>query len=183
MVPPFFPVRSNALKMLVEHEHAGVRHEQLERRQALSNERVHLLLHLIVQLGDDHVKAVVDDGLALGLFHPRLPGVVQRLAAVLNREIDDRCRPAEGRRPRPALEVVSGCCAAKRHVEMRVDVDAARQHVLAGRIDHRVRLHVESRSDDRDLLVLDQDITGIAIGRSDDGAVLDECRHDGEIVD
>ena len=150
---------------IVEHEDAGVGHEQLERGDALADERVHLAFHLIVQLGDDHVEAVVDHGLAFGLLRPRFHRVVQRLAAVLDREVDDRRRAAEGGSHRAGLEVVGGGGAAKRHVHVGVDVDAARQHVLAGGVDHLVRRHVERGADDGDLLVLDQDVAFVLIGR------------------
>ena len=53
------------------------------------------LFGLIVQVGHDHVEAVVDGRLAFGLLHPRFPRVVQRLAPVLDREVDDRRRAAE----------------------------------------------------------------------------------------
>ena len=104
--------------------------------------------------------------------------VVQRLAAVLDREVDDRGRAAERRRARAGLEVVGRRRAAERHVEMRVDVDAAGQHVLAGRVDHRVGVHVERRADDGDLLVLDEDVAAVLIRRGDDRAVLDQRAHD-----
>ena len=120
---------------IVEHEHARIRHEQLERRHALADERVHLEFHLIVELGHDHVEAVVDRGFAVRLLHPRFPGVVQRLAAVLNGEVDDRGRSAVSRRDRARFEIVGRRRAAERHVEMRVHVDAAREEIFAGGVD------------------------------------------------
>ena len=103
--------------------------------------RVHLGLHLIGQLRDDHVEAVVDHRLAVGLLHPRLERVVQRLAAVLDREVDDRRRPAEGGGDRARLEVVGRRRAAERHVEMRVAVDAAGNDVATGRVDDAIGGH------------------------------------------
>ena len=74
--------------------------------------------------------------------------VVQRLAAVLDREVDDRRRAAERGGDRAGLEVVGRRRAAERHVEVRVDVDAAGQHVLARRVDQSVSAgHVERRAD------------------------------------
>ena len=80
---------------IVQHENAGIRHEQLERRHALPDQGVHLGLGLVVDVGHDHVEAVIDDRLAFRLLHPGFPGVMQRLPAVLNREIDDGGCPSE----------------------------------------------------------------------------------------
>ncbi len=52
-------------------EHARVGHEQLEARDALADERVHLLERRVVDVGDDHVEAVVDGAVALGLCRAR----------------------------------------------------------------------------------------------------------------
>ena len=164
---------------IVEHEDAGVGHEQLERRHALADERVHLGFHLIGQLGDDHVEAVVDDRLAFRLLRPRFQRVMQRLAAILDGEIDDRGGAAEGRRDRAALEVVGRRRPAERHVQMRVDVDAAGQDVLVRRVDDRVGVDIERRADDGNLLVLDEHVAPVLIRGGDDRAVLDQRAHDG----
>ena len=171
------PLHGPEDRRVVQHEHAGVRHEQLERGDPLAHERVHLALHLIVQLGDDHMEAVVDHGLALRLLYPRFPGVVQRLTAVLNREVHDRRGSAERRRPRARLEVVGRRRTAERHVHVRVHVDAARQDVPPARVDHPVRVDLERRADDGDLFVLDQHVTLVLISGRDDRAVLDERLH------
>ena len=57
--------------------------------------------------------------------------------------------------------------AAEGHVQVRVRVDAARQEVLAGRVDRPVGLHVERLADQRDALVLDEDVADVVIGRGD----------------
>jgi len=54
-----------------------------------------------------------------------------------------------------------------------VHVDAAGQDILAGGVDDLVRMDIERRADERDLLVFDEDVASIEIGRSNDGAVLD----------
>src|SRR3989454_4466744 len=60
---------------------------------------------------------------------------------------------------------------------MRVDVDAAGQHVLTRRVDRLVGLHVDRGSNQRDLLVFDQHVTFVLIDRGHDRAALDECAH------
>jgi hypothetical protein len=160
---------------VVQHEYAAVRHEQLERGHALTDQRIHLPFGLIVQVGHDHVKSVIDDRLALGLLHPRLPCVVESLAPVLNSEVDDGRRPAERRRDGAGLEIVGRRRAAERHVKVGMDIDAARQHVFAGSIDHLVGLDVgKARADERDLLVFDQHVAAIAIDGGDDFTIPDE---------
>ena len=126
---------------IVQHEHAGIGHEQLERADALLDHRVHLDLHLVGELGDDHVEAVVDGRLARGFLRPRFEGVVQRLASVLDREVDDRRGAAERRGDGAGFEVVGRGRAAERHVHVGVDVDAAGQHVLALGVDHPIGRH------------------------------------------
>jgi hypothetical protein len=97
---------------------------------------------------------------------------------VLDREVDDRGGAAEGGGDRPGGEVVGRVGPAERHVEVRVHVDAAGQHVLSGGIDRLVGVNVgERRSDDRDLFVLDQHVSLVLIDRSDNRAVPNQCAH------
>ena len=56
-----------------------------------------------------------------------------------------RGRAAEGRRPRARLEGVLGERAAERQLHVGVDVDAARDDVLAGRVDRLVGRHAGGR--------------------------------------
>ena len=90
------------------------------------------------QIGDDHVQAVVDAGVAFGLLPPGVERVAHLRAARLDGEIDDGGGAAERRRARAGFEIVGGGGAAERHVEMRVDVDAAGHHEHAGGVDDLV---------------------------------------------
>ena len=104
--------------------------------------------------------------------------VVERLAEGralrLDDEVDVRGRPAERRRGLAGLDVVDRGRAAERHVEVRVRVDAARQQVLAARVDDPVGLLVERLADERDRLVLDEDVRDVVVGRGHDAAALDQ---------
>ena len=162
---------------IVQHEDAAVGHEQLERRDPFAHERVHLALGLVVQVGHDHVKAVVDGRLALGFLHPRFPGLVQRLPPELNGEVDDGGGAAERRGHRAGFEIVRRVRAAERHVEVGVDVNAAGQDVLARRVDHAVGGHLQPGANQRDLLIFDDQIAVVLIDGRDDGSVLDQCAH------
>ena len=90
---------------------------------------------VVGDVAHDHVEAVVDDGVALGLGVPRVEAGAQALALRLDREVDDARRPAERRRARPRLERVLGERAAERQLHVRVDVDRARDDVPARRVD------------------------------------------------
>ena len=149
----------------------------LNERDALLDHRVHLDLDLVRELGDDHVEAVVDRGLAFGLLHPRFPRVVQRLALVLDREVDDRRRAAEGGGDGAGLEVVGRGGAAERHVHVGVHVDAAGQDELALGVDDAVGRHRQRRADGRDLFAVDEHVADVLISRGDDRAVLNQDAH------
>ncbi len=168
-------------RRVVEHEDAGVGHEELEGGHALRDERVHLPLDGVVQVGDDHVEAVVDRRLAVRLRPPRVERVTERLPAVLDREVDDGGRAAVRRGDRARLEVVGGRRAPERHVEVGVDVDPAGEDVLALSFDDTVRGlipeggQIPPRCDNRhDLVVLDQDVTAVEVRRRDDRSAADE---------
>ena len=120
---------------VVAEKDARVGREELEVRDTLGHEVVHLLERVVVDVAHDHVEPVVDDGIALGLGVPRVEAFAKRVAPRLDREIDDRGRPAECRRPRPGLEGVLGQRPAERQLHVGVDVDAARDDVLAGGVD------------------------------------------------
>ena len=118
---------------VVEHEHAGIRHEQLEAGHAFVDQIVHLGKLSAGNVGDDAVEGVVADGLARGLAHPGVEGLAQLLAFVLNGEVDQRGRSAEGGGARAGFEIVGAGGAAEGHVEMRMHVDAAGEDEFVGR--------------------------------------------------
>ncbi len=102
---------------------------------------------------------------------------MKRLTFVLDRKVHNRRRAAERRGDRPRFEVVGRRRAAERHVEVRVHVNAARQDVLAGGVDDLVRVDVERRADERDLLVLDEHVAFVEIGGGDDSSAPNQCSH------
>ena len=120
---------------VVDHQHVGIGHEELEAGHAFAHHVVHVFEAGVGQVGDDHVQAVVDAGLAFGLLPPGVERGAHLGAAGLDGEIDNRRGPADGCGPRAGLEVVGGVGAAEGHVEMRVRVDAAGQKQQAGGVD------------------------------------------------
>jgi hypothetical protein len=79
--------------------------------------------------------------------------------------------------PPCAAAIVGRGRAAKGHVEMRVHIDPAGQHQLAGGIDHAIGGQIERGPDRADLLALDQHIAFVEIGGGDNRAVLDQDAH------
>ena len=126
-------------RLVVDHQRALVGHEELVGGDPLVGQRGQLLERAaLVQVGDGHVVAHVDHLLADGLRAPVGDRVGEGRAVRLDDEVDVRGRPAEGRRGLARLDVVDRDRPAEGHVEVRVRVDEARQHVLAARVDHLV---------------------------------------------
>jgi hypothetical protein len=98
-------------------------------------------------------------GAAFGLLPPGVERVAHARAARLDGEIDDGGGAAERRRARAGFEIVARRGAAERHVEVRVGVDAAGDHVHAGGVDH-LRSGADSGmpARPRDALALNQDV-------------------------
>src|SRR5215472_3465635 len=101
---------------IVKHEHAWIRHEELEAGDAVADKLAHLFELRGAEIGDDAVEGVVGDGLVMRLFHPGVEGLAERLAFVLDGEVNERSRAAKSCRDGARLEVVRAGGAAKGHV-------------------------------------------------------------------
>ena len=121
---------------VVEHEDAGIGHEEFEAGDAFAYQFAHLFELRGAEVGDDAVEGVVDDGFVVRLLHPGVKGLAESLPFVLDREIDQRGRAAEGRGNRAGLEIVGAGGAAEGHVQMGVNVDAARDDEQSRSVDH-----------------------------------------------
>ena len=160
---------------VVQHEHAGIGHEQFERRDAFADQSAHFLELRVAKFRDDAVKGVVGHGLAVGFFHPGVERVAQGLALVLNREIDQRGRAAEGRGARAGLEIVGAGGAAERHIQMRVHVDpAGNDDAALGVENFRGVVDGEILADRDDLAAGDADVGRVRIRCGDDRAVAND---------
>ena len=93
---------------------------------------------VVVDAADDLVEAVVDRAVAGRLRVPGGQAVLDALAVALHGEVDDRRRAAPGRGAGAGLERVDRGGAAERQLHVGVRVDAAGDHVLAGRVDDGV---------------------------------------------
>ena len=165
---------------VVAEEDAGVGREQLEVGDTLRDEGIHLRQRLVIDVRHDHVEAVVGDRVAFGLGMPGVEALAQGLAARLHGEVDDRRRPAEGRRSRTGLEGVLREGAAEGQFHMGMHVDRAGNEVFAAGVDGLVGGHPRGgqvAADQRDLLAVDQHVrAGRALGRDHD-AVGDQGAH------
>ena len=124
---------------VIDHQHVGIRHEQLEAGHALAHQVVHVFEARIGQIGHDHVQTVVDARLALGLLPPCVERRAHLRTARLNSKVHDRRRPANRRCPRPSLKIVCRVGPAERHIEMRVRIDAAGQQQQPRRVHNGCR--------------------------------------------
>ena len=124
---------------VVDHQHVGIGHEQLEAGHALAHHLVHVFETRVRQVGHDHVQAVVDAGLALGLLPPGVERRAHLRPARLDGEVHNRRRSADRRGPRARLKIVRRRGPAERHIEMRMRVDPARQQQQPRGIHHFVR--------------------------------------------
>ena len=142
-----------------------------------STRRVHLGKRRIGHVRHDHVEAVVDRGLALGLGVPGVEALSQALALRLDREVDDRGRAAERRRAAAGLERVLGEGAPERQLHVGVHVDRAGNDPLARCVEGTVGFDLECLADERDALAVDEDVRwrrGVGV---DDRPTLDQRAH------
>jgi len=120
---------------VVHHQYAGISHKELEAGYALAHHVVHVFKTRVGQVGDDHMKAIVNAGFALGLLPPRIERGAHLGSAGLDGEVNDCRGSANGRSPGAGLKIVGGVGAAEGHVQMGVCVDATGQQQEAGCID------------------------------------------------
>lgn len=164
---------------VVAVEDPRIRHEQLEGGDAFGDEAVHLLERGRVHVCEDHVEGVVDGAVAVGLGVPGVEPFAQGLAHALDGEVDDGGRAAPGGGAGAGLEGVGGVRSAERHLHVGVPVDAARDDVLARRVDPPVGAPalggVGSVGGERDdTAALDEHVGVDLVGRGDDQATVDD---------
>ncbi len=113
-------------------------------------------------------------GAALGLLPPGVERVAHARAARLDGEIDNGGRAAEGRGARAGFEIVGRGGAAERHVEVRVGVDAAGDHVHAGGVDDAGGVLRDAGTDLFDTAVFDEHIRPRGIPRRHHRAIANQ---------
>ena len=173
---------------VIRVEDARVGHEHLEARDAFVDEARHRGERVLVNPTDNLVEAVVDGAITGSEFVPVREAVFDALAGALHREVDDRGGAAPGGGGRAGLERVACRRATERQLHVGVGVDAARDHILAGRVDHGVDRVLQVAAEQHrsgcehrdDALTVDEHIRFTAASGRDDGTAGDEGRsHDG----
>src|SRR5260370_6238691 len=157
---------------VVEHEHAGIGHEELETGDAFTNELSYFFELRAAEVGDDAVEGVVGDRFGLGFLHPGVESLAQGLSFVLDGEIDERGGAAKGCGDGAGFEIVRAGGAAEGHVEVGVHVDAAGEHEVIGGVDDAAGVFDRKPcADGGDLVANNADVGGASISRGDDRAV------------
>jgi hypothetical protein len=176
------PLQRAEDRLVVHHEDARIGHEQLEAGDPLvAHHPIHLAEPGVLELGQDHVEAVVDHCPAIGPLPPVVQRMPHRLAAVLDGEIDDAGGAAEGSGHGARLEVVGRGGATERHVQVGVNVDAARHDVLPRGVDRAVGLEPVRRqvlANGPDDSILAVHIGDVVVRRRNHPSVRNQQRHD-----
>src|SRR5690606_9947492 len=164
---------------VVAVEDARVGHELLEAGDPFVHQEIHLLERVVVHVGDDHVEAVVDGAVALGLGVPGVEALAQGAADALHREVDDGGGAAPGGGPGAGPEGVGGAGAAERQLHVGVRVGAAREHVLPGGVSgavggERLGGRGAGGGEGGDAAVLDQDVGVDLVRGGDDESTPDD---------
>src|SRR5229473_1864592 len=157
---------------VVEHEYAGIGHEELETGDAFTNELSYFFELRAAEVGDDAVEGVVGDRFGLGFLHPGVDSLAQGLSFVLDGEIDERGGAAKGCGDGAGFEIVSAGGAAEGHVQVRVYVDAPRNHEVLGGVDYPPSVFDgEPRADSGNFAANDADVRDGCVHGSHNRAV------------
>ncbi len=106
---------------------------------------------------------------------PTVKRGAHRAGALLGCKIDDGRGAAVRRRDGAGLKVIGRDGAPNIEFHMRVDINAARNHIDAARVDHAVGGHCQFIANLFDLVALDKNVGDVIIGRRDDATVFDYC--------
>src|SRR5580700_5841161 len=128
------------------------------------------------------MKRVIANRFAGGFLHPGIERGSQRLAFVLNGEVDQCRRAAESRGARARLKIVRARRTAEGHVEVGMHVDSARKYKPARGIDNLRRVvGRQALSECSNLSIADRDVARVSVGCSgyttvnDDGVKAHNC--------
>ncbi len=165
------------IEVPVSQHHGGIGHIHFERGNPLGKHIRQLAPDGLIPVVDGHMKAVVAEGLSIGLFPPPLQTAVQALTFVRAGEVDHRGSTAPQRRPASGGESVRGNGPGDFQVKMGVGVHKAREEVAAGNVDDPVRLGLEIPSQSRDLLILHQQGSPPDPSARNHRAAFEQCTH------
>ena len=161
---------------VVGHHHAGVGHEHFETAHAFVVHGVaHVLQHLFVHAGDDHVQTVVDVHLGFSAALRAGNRPQRRVFSCLQSEVHHGGGAPKGRGLGTAGKGVAGHGGAHHVFHVHMGVNAARQHIQARGVHHlHIVTHFHVVADGVHDAVFEQDIGHIVIGGRDDATVSDQ---------
>ena len=125
-------------------EHAGVGHEQLETGDALVHEFVHGLERIRIDTTNNLVEAVIDVTVTPRLLVPSGQAVLNSLARTLHGKVDDGRGATPCRSPSTRIKGVGREGSPEGQLHVGVAVDAARDDVLPGGVDHPLRRRLKT---------------------------------------
>jgi hypothetical protein len=123
------------------------------------------------------VETVVDAGMPVGFLAPDTEGFVQRLSLGLGGEVDNGSGAAECRSDGAGGKIVARTCIAERHIEVRVDVDAAGNNEFPRSVDGAVGIEMQIGFDAGDSLSVDEQVGDHVSVGGNDPAVSDKRSH------
>src|SRR5882724_6395499 len=110
------------------------------------------------------MKRIVTDRFAGSFLHPGVESRSQGLAFVLDRKINQSRSPTESCRPSTGLKIIRARGSAERHVEMGMNVNAARKHKLSRGIDNLSSILArKTLSDCSDLALANSNVARIRV--------------------
>src|SRR5215469_14686661 len=160
---------------IVEHEHARICHEQLEAGYALPDQRVHFVELGVGKIANDAMKSIVTYSFARCFFDPGVKSGSQGLAFVLNGKVDQSRGTTESRCARAGFEIFRTGRAAKRHVQMGMNVNTTRKNISFAGVNNAPCVLLGKLADRSNLAVTDGDIRDKSVNRCGDAPVRDNC--------
>src|SRR3954447_7400929 len=94
--------------IIIDHKGTGIGHQKLKTGNTLGYHLVHSRFWRCLQVGNRHMKAIVNDSFAPGFGVPGLQRIRKGMAALLIGKIEDGGGAATGSSDRASLEIITG---------------------------------------------------------------------------
>ena len=164
--------------LIISLELVFIGHEDFKRSDSflLRYDR-QLLQHTFCHFNDLQVKAVIDNRLVLRLVMPSLYSILQRNSLARQAEVNNRRCSPESRCPGSRFIIIFCHGAAKRHIQMGMRINSAREDIASFSINNFCLLAVKPASNLGDYSVIDFDICLVGIRSRYDCSIFDDFFH------